>query len=428
MTDSTDLERVTKTIALLLRADYSFEQENHVFVARTGGMRTSITHERLEAIFTGLSRKQIQSQTTLVDSRSYEMLVREESRYAPSILYRSADSIHKKDNENGLEYTLGLPSDDYLLFLLKALAARDRRTLLRSTAMLSKLRRLSEYVVEGEDVFGLLKRVLPRCTTLKVDSTAKARNAGDLGKFANAFLFQLTYNMDVALAEVRYLDDFVHVRHIPRDRRSTVDEVDPPKRLYIPDVTYHYQMGVASESPVLSFLSFYHVAEHFFEDVFNDDMVESIRKTLTSPAFSYKRKRDILDLVKEVTRRQRVRAETVAFNEQDALRLVFERYVKFADLAAELNEYDPELVVYYGGSPVAFSGGDSVDLRAGDNRKLAELLSRRIYKTRNAIVHSKDGDKSKFVPFEHDKILIKEIPLLRFVAEQIIIESSKLVE
>ena len=43
--------------------------------------------------------------------------------------------------------------------------------------------------------------------------------------------------------------------------------------------------------------------------------------------------------------------------------------------------------------------------------------------TANAI----DGDKEKYAPFKHDKYLIKEIPLIRFIAESIITKESQII-
>jgi hypothetical protein len=54
-------------------------------------------------------------------------------------------------------------------------------------------------------------------------------------------------------------------------------------------------------------------------------------------------------------------------------------------------------------------------------------LVQRIYFTRNAIVHSKDGEKGKYLPFSHEKQLVKEVPLLRFISEAIIISNSNVV-
>lgn len=76
---------------------------------------------------------------------------------------------------------------------------------------------------------------------------------------------------------------------------------------------------------------------------------------------------------------------------------------------------------------MGFSGGDEVDLENPNESIIGEKLSSRIYKTRNAIVHSKESERVRYTPFRDDRILVKEIPLLRFIAEQIIIESSSVV-
>jgi hypothetical protein len=55
-----------------------------------------------------------------------------------------------------------------------------------------------------------------------------------------------------------------------------------------------------------------------------------------------------------------------------------------------------------------------------------DTLSNRIYNVRNALIHSKEGEKRRYVPFsENENELRKELPLIRLVAEQIIINSSK---
>lgn len=113
-------------------------------------------------------------------------------------------------------------------------------------------------------------------------------------------------------------------------------------------------------------------------------------------------------------------------NEQEALRLTIQKYIDYDDLLDRLRSYDPSLIDYYRNTVVNFSEGIQVDL---ENRtsSTSDILAKRIYRTRNSIVHSKEGEKRKYVPFEHDKILIREVPLLRFIAEGIIIETSTLV-
>lgn len=93
-------------------------------------------------------------------------------------------------------------------------------------------------------------------------------------------------------------------------------------------------------------------------------------------------------------------------------------------LLDKVRAYDESLIDYYKTNRVAFCNGAIIDLEHVDPEAIWGAIASRIYSTRNAIVHSKGGDKGKFVPFEHDQLLAREVTLLRFVAELIIIASS----
>jgi hypothetical protein len=116
-----------------------------------------------------------------------------------------------------------------------------------------------------------------------------------------------------------------------------------------------------------------------------------------------------------------------SFSELEALRLTLHKYVDLGTLKDKLNTYDETLLDYYRDNTVSFSNGDKVDFQDGDTERVLRAISQRVYKTRNAIVHSKEGEKSRYIPFRHDRTLLKEVPLIRFIAEQIIIETSSIV-
>lgn len=330
-----------------------------------------------------------------------------------------------EDPDNGMAYRISYPTDEYLIFLLAKVSAISTIRMLRTPIMMNRIRRFREELLRDNDIFNALRIVIPRLLTVRVD-TKKTKSFQELSRHSNAFLFQLTYNLDIPIVESRYLDDLVRSGRIISGRRSRLEDIEAPKRLYVPDLLYHYQMAVATDSPSHEYLSYYHVAEHFFEEVYNDDLINSVRNKLTQPGFSYRRKKDVQDLIRDINRRLRIRDETVTINEQEALRLTIQKYIDYDDLLDRLRSYDPSLIDYYRNTVVDFSEGIQVDL---ENRtsSTSDLLAKRIYRTRNSIVHSKEGEKRKYVPFEHDKILIREVPLLRFIAEGIIIETSTLV-
>ncbi len=60
-----------------------------------------------------------------------------------------------------------------------------------------------------------------------------------------------------------------------------------------------------------------------------------------------------------------------------------------------------------------------------DTKGIITQLAKRIYYTRNSLVHSKGGkNNERYRPYENEKELQKEIPLVKAVAELIIINSS----
>jgi len=415
-------DKVCAALSALLRADcqLTVEPPGAEFTPR-GAPEVKATLERETydthaACFQGDAIRVV-GDTALIEKTSYEALVSDESRYTLSPI-RDPGPIEKHDLDADIRYRLGPPSDRFVLFLLSTLIDPARRPYPVSPM---RLRRFAERGT-ASSVFELFRFAFPRLLTVAVSTGTKSVRH-PLQKLANAFLFQLTYNLNAPFVEARSLEEFVYAARFLDSRRSNASDIEPPKRVYIADLTYHYQLGLSADSPVLEYLSFYHVAEHFFEAVFQDDLIEAITRHITRPEFSHRRRDDVQGLIREITKRQRIREDAITFNEQEALRLTLVRYVPMPELRAKLFAADPGLAAYYRTARVSFSDGDQVDLGSDEGKAYASL-ARRIYKTRNSIVHSKDGDKARFVPFQHDKELAKEIPLIRVVAEEIVIASS----
>jgi hypothetical protein len=237
-------------------------------------------------------------------------------------------------------------------------------------------------------------------------------------------LFQIAYNLDISLVPQRLIEEMVRSGRINRMRRSRTEEIDPPRRVYNEDLVQHYLLAVSTENPVIEYLSYYHVLEYFFESVFNDDLVNTVRDSITDPGFSYKRKKDISQLISSIKKSLQIRSETITFSQAEALRLCIERFVSMPDLIDKLNAYNDALLDFYKSSKVEFSSGVEVDLRSLDSAAVTKALAKRIYSTRNSLVHSKKVERSKYTPFKDDRALAKEVPLLRFISEMVIVNES----
>jgi len=366
----------------------------------------------------------VDGETTLSSERTYEVLVRVEHRHG--WLAASAEDRHVRceDNTSGLEYLLGPPSDAYVLFMLGEIGEHRIKDL-RLQISQTEMEKIGDSSSAPPDAIDVICRAQRRLSTMRVESKDPSPSSV-LSECAAAFLFHLTYNLDVALVETRTWEDLLRSGRIVRGRRARASEIAPPTRIYARDLLYHYQMGVASESPALAFLSYYHIAEHFFESTYNEAMEASVQDYITSPGFSSKRRRDVRGLIKEVRRHLRVRAEDTSFSESEALRLTLAKYVRRSALAEKIRSYDASLLTHYATSRVGFGDAETVEFEAEGEAKFVRDLAQRIYRIRNSVVHAKDGEKAKFVPFEHDAVLAKEVPLMRFAAEEIIFGSSRI--
>lgn len=361
-------------------------------------------------------------ETALVGETTYEIIVREESENPIRRLRH--DKIEVENEEAGLKYELSPASDVYLIWLLVQMRRKfDSRDIMRTGYYLGA--RIERWF-EDEDVRSPLEYMRLtsfRWLTLNITSD-KRISASQFSKLTHAFLFHIGYNLDAALVPQRLLEEIVRHGRISRMRRSRIEELDPPRRMYNEDLVQHYLLAVSTENPVIEYLSYYHIFEHFFESVFNEDLVESIKNKITDPGFSYKRKKDINQLIGSIKKSLQFRSETITFSEADAMRLCIAKFVDIDELCEKLEEYDAGLIAYYKSNEVIFSNGSPVDLKDADKENVIKKLARRIYATRNALVHSKEGEKRKYTPFRDDRSLVKEVPLLRFASEMVILAES----
>lgn len=354
---------------------------------------------------------------SITATASYEV----SARIVPPI-YPRGDGVLASDLQGGLTYSLGPPSIEYIAYCcLYVLDGVERGKRLRSWGLFDL-----NSIQEGGDAIRNMQRTI-RMRTLRIGSESPHPYSFWQPR-VDAFLFHYSYNRDQAIMPDPNLDRLIQPSRIRSIRRSTLnDELDAPQRFYIADLVHHYRLGVSSESPMLEYLSYYHIAEHWFENVYHDDLVRRVQGLLTDPGFSCRRKNDVRGLIKDVTRAVQIRdEELVMSSEQSALQLTLERYVDVEHLRNDIEKYDPTLIDYYAQKKARFADADLVDFSQSDASKTIKSLTKRVYKTRNALVHSKEGGKEKFTPFVDDHDLSMEIPLIRFIAERIIIATSDL--
>lgn len=416
-------QEIIELLADFIRGEVREEDDKYIVTVtrRENSIALYASFSEIDLLSSKLSELEINDETALFNDFEYEVPVREES-ISPIRRIRE-EKIEVNNEENGLKYEFSFASNHYLVWLLnkikKNLSHRDFK-------FLNYGYRIDRYLEEENQIKNLIEFVRLssfRLSTLKILSNKK-QTSSQYSKLTHAFLFHIGYNLDVALVPQRLLEEMTRRGRITRMRRSRTEEIDPPRRVYNEDLVQHYLLAVSTENPVIEYLSYYHILEHFYEAVFNDDLLETIKNKITDPGFSYKRKKDIDQLVNTIKRSLQIRSETITFSESEALRLCLLKYTLLPELKSKLAEYDESLLNYYKTAKVDFSGGIEVDFESNDRESILAKLAKRIYATRNALVHSKDGDKSKYTPFKDDRVLVKEVPLMRFVAEMVVLAES----
>lgn len=414
--DYTDLE-IAELIAISLRCE--IDVKNGIATYSIKDRAYLLPLRDISDIQASIATKEVSEETTLHSEYSYEILAHVEG---PLPFIFRGDNLTLHDPDTQITYEVSVPSDDYLIWLIcSANKNGSLRDLVFSPIARERLRRIGE----DEGILDALRRVLGNHPTIKIKSTSKT-SIKRFHTLSNSLLFHLAYNLDVALVPQRFFAEIFRRGRITRMRRSSRDDIDPPRRTYNEDLVNHYVLGISTDNATVQYLSFYHILEHFFESVFNDELIETIKTAITLPSFSYKRKKDVASLVATIKKNLQIRSETITFSELQALNITLARFMTKQEVVEKLDEYDSSLVDYYRNEQVSFSDGPKIDLNSADTATLIKNLSKRIYQTRNSLVHSKDGDRAKYTPFRDERHLVKEIPLLRFIAESVILKVSEL--
>ena len=107
---------------------------------------------------------------------------------------------------------------------------------------------------------------------------------------------------------------------------------------------------------------------------------------------------------------QRINGETAAqiqdsysLNELESLKYVLNKYVSVDNLKARINTIDSNALNYYQNNKVAFCNAPVIGW--SDSQGVFTQLAKRIYFTRNSLVHSKSGkNKERYRPYQDENI------------------------
>lgn len=365
----------------------------------------------------------------IADPNSYEVLIDNiddsRGRFLPQSFEDANGKVLAEDNELHLTYTIRQISDELLWFVIENFE-EERKVYPRVSRQMIEMRTKA---MSNKTLFNLIKTLhrFPLALYIKASVVTSYEK---LQCCARSFLFNFTYNYDYVFKSVTDLSSIFPQRNMNDMRYSrNYNEFEAPKLLYKQELTEQYDMAISSEDPFVKFIGFYHIIEHFYDDVYSEEMINNVREIIQHPGFSSKRQKDIVKIVDLIKKKTKQGKEEFIGNELEALELTLKKFISIQDLVAELNNTDSNIVDYYKQHEVSFSKADAVDLTDYQNDKLFKKVAARIYKTRNALVHSKSNDgrlneRGIYQPFKNKQELTKEIPLMRCISEFIIIRTA----
>lgn len=329
------------------------------------------------------------------------------------------------DSENGITYSFREVSDELFYHILATYENGHISLKIPYSMFQNRCANL-----ENKSFFNILRLIIRLPYAIYVQCN-KPISKDKIISFTKSHLFNLAYNLDLVLKPITSPDVLFPKRTFQSIHRvHNIDELMPPKLSYANELTEQYYMALASYDPFVKFIGFYHILEYFFEDVYNEDLLKNIQDILQHPGFSSKRKKDVIKLIDTIKKKNHQNKEDFQGSELEALELTIRKYINLSELIQDLSSYDSAIIDYYFNHEITFSKGDSVNLRDLSNDKLPKKLAARIYKTRNALVHNKSNEtrlseRGLYKPFKDKEELSKEIPLMRFLAESIIVNSSE---
>lgn len=349
------------------------------------------------------------------------------------IIRRQEFNISSEDNTNAVEYELKYPTAEYSLYLLMIILEYTMNQRNRDNNLIIRFKRNFDralYNLNDNNDNISLTDILPRLIgelSLKIKTiNNNSKSLDEFRKFKTAFVFEFMYKTGNSLVEFLNIEDMFQINYVMRNRLDRIKIDTPPLRRYNADVVAYYKQGLASNDPYIKFISFYHVMEYFYDEVFKKKLITDLKNKITHPDFSYKNEEKIYEIALFVKNRMRMNDETGQGNELESLKYVLNKYISIDELKERINSIDIDAINYYRNNKVSFC--DAPTISWSDSEGVFNTIAKRIYFTRNSLVHSKSGkNKQRYRPYKDENKLKLEIPLVKAVAEAIIINSSEII-
>ena len=394
--------------------------EIKVFHAGKINKQYTISNSRIKSAFDSFSQSK-HCNLILYNEKYWELPV-ECSSYRGGYGFKDGklvDAVHYS------EFSISYASSEYVIFLLNCLA-EDRSDHGKRIAFNARRRMYPYFWGENHNADGwdILCNSM-NISTLKIRSENK-HNFDYYQNLSSSFQFVCMYKKSIPIVEYSDLQELFIFQEDPLGIPG-LSEVDlPPRRLYNHEVIEYYSMAMRFWDPFTAYISYYHVIEYFFDAVFRKRLTSQMKEKITHPDFSYNNEDALYKLAKFIRKQLSEDDKAGKGNELECLKYVLMEYVDIDEVKDRINSFSFSDVSYYQYTPVPFISSNKTLIGWSDRQGVYSNIANRIHETRNALVHSKSEYADKqYKPYRDKAALIREIPLIRSVAESVIIHSSE---
>jgi len=324
------------------------------------------------------------------------------------------------DTEHNVKYDVGDASDHYVVWVFKKLFDKYKLDFVENRRSLSIIRRRARtFIIDSDDDVELIQvmRKAAAFVTLKVKKPLNS--SFDLLSAVDSYSYTIMCNLHEPL-RVYSLEDILPI--LKSNTKEKNYEFDVPKRIYNNNLIDYYNLAISSNDPFVSYISYYHIIEYFYDEVFREQQINNLRRSITAPKFSYRDDNQLFSIIEKIVKDNKTVRENGSGNEFQSLNYVLNKYlVEINDFKERFDQVDLD---FYEKHIVSFSKGGLINWSSSE-KEIIKAISNRLYYTRNSLVHSKSTKKdTTYHPYLHRDDLNKEISLIKNIAEMIIEKDS----
>ena len=241
--------------------------------------------------------------------------------------------------------------------------------------------------------------------SLKIKTNIE-KNFENFENLFDTFSFEYMYSQNQVFGAIKSYDE---IFNLPNQFFMKIDFNITIKK-YNSKLINFYRIGMKAEDPYMQYLSYYHILEYHYDRDLNKKVINELNQSNEL----------------NTTAKNLIRIVRKGMDDKKELKSILKKYINdihgIQNLKDRIEEMSKDTCEYYKNNKVIFSSDSKINWNTPSDVVFSEITNR-IYNTRNSLVHSKKDETEGFYePWNdtHVKVLKKEIPLIRAVAELII--------